>query len=221
VTRTSLPIAVALAASAGLLLSACGGGGSSSDKIQSSASTPTSAPTTSASASPTQAAGPDAPKFDLPPDVKIDFQGFTSSDATKVEVLRDATYAATAVVETEALGKKSETPNLKRFFPSEHGAELADQLISYAKSGKVATGTFRYYNPKVTVNKGAGSVTVGFCEDQRKAYDKDIKTGKVTITQPSLKSFNSWTYVMGKSASGEWTVFSYSWNHGVAKCQVA
>ena len=221
-TRTSLPIAVAVAVSAGLMLTACGGGGSSnSDKISSSDPASPTATATSASPAPTKPAGPGAPSFDLPGDVKIDFAGFTSTDPMNKAVLQDATYAATSVVETEALGKLKETPNLKRYFPGEHGAQLADQLISYAKTGKVATGTFRYYHPNVTVNKQAGSVTVGFCEDQRKAYDKDPKTGKVTVTSPSLQSFNSWTYVMSKTASGEWQVFNYSWIHGVKKCQVA
>lgn len=222
VIRSTLPVAVALAASAALLLTACGGGGSdSSDTIQSAATDTASSTTTTASPSPTAAEGPAAPDFALPSDVKIDFVAFTSTDPTEKAVLRDATYAATAVVETEALGKPQETPNLKRYFTGVHGAELADQLISYGKSGKVATGTFRYYQPKVTVNKQANSVTVAFCEDQRKAYDKDVKTGKVNVTAPTLNSFNSWTYVMDKGATGEWKVFNYSWIHGVKKCQVA
>lgn len=219
-TRTNLPIAVALAASAGLLLAACGGGGSdSSDKIPSSSAPSTTAAAT-ATASPTQAAGPAAPTFALPPDIKVDFEGFTSGDVTKQSVLRDAKYAATSVVETEALGRTTQTPNLKRFFTGADGARLADQMIAYARTGKVASGLIRYYRPTVTVNKDAGSMTVQFCEDQRKAYDKDAKTGKVNVTSPSLKSFNSWTYVMGKSSSGEWQVFHYGWLHGAKQCQV-
>jgi hypothetical protein len=221
VTRSSLPFAVALAASAGLLLAACGGGGSdSSDKIQPSA---TAAPTTTAPApttTPAQAAGPSAPTFDLPSDMKIEFSGFTSSDTTQKAVLQDATYAATAVVETEAQGNLKESANMKRFFTGEHGAALADQMIAYARTGKVASGSIRYYQPKVTVNKEADSVTVAFCEDQRKAYDKDVKTGKVNVTSPSLKSFNAWTYVMAKASSGEWQVFNYNWVHGAEQCHI-
>lgn len=219
-TRSSLPVAAVTAATAVLLLAACGGGSNGSDKIDASDSPTASATASATTASPTRAAGPGAPSFDLPSDMKIDFSGFTSSDATDKVVLQDATYAATAVVEMEALGKLKETPNLKRYFTGPDGAALADQMISYAKSGKVATGTIRYYGPKITVNKAAGSVNVAFCEDQSKAYDKDAKTGKVTVTKPSLQSFNSWTYVMGKAASGEWQVFHYSWVHGVKKCQV-
>jgi hypothetical protein len=222
VTRSSLPIAVALAASAGLLLTACGGGGSDgSDQIQPSV---TAAPTTVAASTappPTKPAGRAAPHFELPSDVTIDFSGFTDDDTTQKTVLQDATYAATAVVETEVLGRPKETPNFKRYFTGMHGAELADQLISYGKAGKVATGAFRYYRPQVTVNKAADSVTVAFCEDQSKAYDKDVKTGKVNVTTPSLDSFSSWTYVMSKGSSGEWQVFDYKWVQGVKKCQAA
>ncbi|WP_435172526.1 hypothetical protein [Actinacidiphila sp. bgisy145] len=216
-TRSSLPVAAVTAAA--LLLAACGGGSTSSDKANSSDSPTGSASATATTASPTQAAGPTAPKFDLPSDIKVNFDGFDSSDPTNKAVLLDATYAATSVVEMEALGKLAETPNLKRFFTGDHGAALADQMISYARTGKVATGTIRYYGPKVTVNKAAGSVNVFFCEDQSKAYDKDAKTGKVTVTEPSLRSYNSWTYVMSKASSGEWQVVDYSWVHGVKKCQ--
>jgi hypothetical protein len=214
VTRSSLPAAAVTAAASVLLLAACGGGSGNS------ASPTGSASATATTASPTQAPGPDAPKFAIPSDMKIDFSGFTSSDPTNKAVLLDATYAATSVVEMEALGKLAETPNLKRFFTGDHGAALADQMISYAKTGKVATGAIRYYEPKVTVDKTAGSVNVFFCEDQSKAYDKDAKTGKVTVTKPSPQSYNSWTYVMSKASSGEWQVFDYSWVHGVRKCQV-
>ncbi|MFC4030140.1 hypothetical protein ACFO3J_01485 [Streptomyces polygonati] len=221
-TRSSLPIAVALAASAGLLLTACGGGGSDgSDPIQPSV---TSAPATAAASTappPTTPAGPAAPHFALPSDVTIDFSAFTGSDTSQKSILQDATYAATAVVETEALGHPTETPNFKRFFTGVHGAELADQLISYGKAGKVATGAFRYYAPQVTVNKAADSVTVAFCEDQSKAYDKDLKTGKVNVTTPSLNSFSLWTYVMSKGSTGDWQVFDYKWVQGVEKCQTA
>lgn len=222
-TRSSLPIAAAaLAASAGLLLTACGGGGSdSSDKIQPSQTATTSAAPTATTASPTQAAGPNAPKFELPSEMKVDFKGFDDSDPAKKAALRDATYAATSVVETEALGKTKQTPNLKRFFPGEHGAQLADQMITYARSGKVATGLIRYYEPTAKLNKEAGSMTVTFCEDQSKAFDKDVKTGKVNVTTPSVKSFNAWTYVMSKSTSGEWHVFDYKFLNGAKSCQAA
>ena len=186
-TRSSLPIAVALAASAGLLLTACGGSGSdSSNKIStSSPATSTAAPTTSAP--PTQAADPNAPKFDLPSGVKIDFQGFDAGAPKNKDVLRDAGYAITALIEAEATVHTKETPNFKRYWTGMPGATYADTIISRGRQGKIVTGTYRYYAPTVAPN-GQGAQVVSYCEDQRKAYAKDAKTGKVTVTAPPFRT---------------------------------
>jgi hypothetical protein len=220
VTRSSLPIAVALAASAGLLLTACGGSGSdSSNKIStSSPATSTAAPTTSAP--PTQAAGPNAPKFDLPSGLTTDFRGFTSSDAKKQAILTDAKYAATAVLEFEAKVYTKETTNFKRFWTGGNGAQFADSIIAQGKDGSVITGNYPYYSP-VVKTFSTGNVSVQYCEDQRKGYAKDSKTGKVTVTTPSLSDFRSWTLLMTKGASGEWTVYNHSWIQGAKQCQIA
>jgi hypothetical protein len=218
VTRSFLPTAVALAVSAGLLLTACGGGGSASDKIQPSA-TSAAPTTTTASPTPTDVAVAGAPTFALPPDILVDFKGF-DSDATHKAVLQDATYAAKSVLELEAKVYTKVTPNFARFFTGERGAAYADSLISQGKGGGVITGTYRYYSPVVKPVQG-GSLSVQYCEDQRKAYAKDSKTGKVTVTTPSLSDFRQWTLLMSKSPSGEWHVFDHSWVKGATQCEVA
>jgi hypothetical protein len=218
VTRSSLPIAAAAAAVAALLLTACGGGSDGSDKIQpSDSATPSASATT---ASPTQAAGPSAPKFDLPSDVKIDFSGFTSTDPTNKAALTDATYAATAVIDFSARTYTKETADFKRFWTGLHGAEFADSLISQGKDGSVVTGTFNYYKP-VVKTLDTGNLTVSYCEDQRKAYSKDAKTGKVDVTTPSLQDFNLWTLSMTKSPAGEWTVYDHRWESGAKQCEIS
>jgi hypothetical protein len=218
VTRSSLPIAVALAASAGLLLTACGGGGSdSSDKIQPSATGATT--TTVAPTTPSQAADPNGPKFDLPSDVKIDFQDFDAGAPKNKDVLRDARYAITALLEAEATVHAKETANFKRYWTGTSGATYADTIISRGRQGKVITGTYRYYAPTVAPN-GQGAQVVSYCEDQRKAYAKDAKTGKATVTVPSLSDFRSWSLIMTKDSAGDWQVANYNWHQGVKKCQV-
>ncbi|MFF7158748.1 hypothetical protein [Streptomyces sp. NPDC008139] len=221
-TRSSLPIAVALAASAGLLLTACGGGGSdSSDKIQPTETVTTAAPSAT-TASPTQAAGPNAPKFDLPSDVKVDFKGFDDSDPTKKAVLTDATYAAQAVLEIEVKAHSKVTPNFSRFWTGDRGAAFADSLLAQIKGKGGITGTYHYYNPVVkTLANGGGNLSVAYCEDQRKAYSKDSTTGQAKMTTPSATDFRQWTLLMTKSSSGEWTVFDHQWLKGAKQCQVA
>jgi hypothetical protein len=219
-TRTSLPVAVAVAVSGGLLLAACGGGGGSdsSDPIHPATTAPASAPPATTPAQ-TQAAGPKAPTFDIPSDITIDFKGFTSSDPKKQAALTDATYAARAVIEFEAKLYSKETANFKRFWTGGHGAEFADSIISQGKDGTVVTGTFRYYNPVVKAFS-TGNVSVKYCEDQRKAYSKDAKTGKVNVTAPSADDFMFWTLDMTKASSGEWHVYNHGWVEGAKQCQV-
>lgn len=218
--RSSLPFAVAATAAAALLLTACGGGGSdSSDKIQpGDTGTPSATATT---ASPTTAvAAPGAPNFALPADVKPDFKGFESSDPAKNAALLDATYAATSILEFEAKPYAKETPNFKRYFTGERGAQYADSIISQGKDGSVITGVYHYYAPVVKPMQG-GNLTVQYCEDQRKAYGKDSKTGKVNVTTPSASDFRQWTLLMSKGPSGDWQVFDHTWIKGAKQCQVA
>lgn len=219
VTRTTLPAAVALAASTALLLTACGGGGpDSSDKVHSSAVGTPDAPTTSASS--TRSAEPGAPKFDLPPDVRIEFAGFDAGGAKDKDVMRDAGYAITALLEAEATVHAEETPNFKRYWTGAPGATYADTIIARGRQGKVITGTYRYYSPRVTAN-AQGAQVVSYCEDQRKAYAKDARTGKVTVTTPSLSDFRSWSLVMSRNSTGGWQVANYTWHQGARNCQVA
>ncbi|MEW1864359.1 hypothetical protein OG896_18660 [Streptomyces sp. NBC_00669] len=219
-TRSSLPVAAVTAAAAVLLLAACGGGSNGSDKIDASDSPTASATASATTASPTQAAGPGAPSFDLPSDIKVNFDGFDSSDPTKKAALKDATYAATAVVAFTAKTYTKEPAFFKRFWTGEHGAEFADSLISQGKGGSVVTGTFDYYKP-VVKKLVTGNLSVQYCEDQRKAYGKDAKTGKVNVTTPSLADFNLWTLTMTKSSTGEWQAYDHTWQNGAKQCQIA
>lgn len=218
-TRTTLPIAVALAASAGLLLTACGGSGSdSSDKIPSSSAPATSA-TATATPSATQAGGPAAPTFALPPDMKVNFKGFTSSDAKKQAALTDTTYAATAILEFEAKTYTKEPPNFKRFWAGATGAAYADEIIKEGKDGNVITGTYNYYKPVLTT-MSTGNVAVQYCEDQRKGYLKDPRTGHVFTTTPSLKDFRLWNLSLSKGPNGDWQVYQYHWTKGAKSCEL-
>ena len=112
------------------------------------------------------------------------------------------------------------TPNFARFFIGARGASYADSLISQGKDGTVITGTYRYYDPVVKSLPG-GNLSVQYCEDQRKAYAKDAKTGKVYVTTPSPSDFRRWTLLMAKSPSGEWHVFDHAWLKGAKQCEVA
>jgi hypothetical protein len=222
VSRTTLPTATAVTTTvltAALLLTACSGNSSTSSGKISTA--PPVAPTTTSAPS-TQPTAPGAPHFDIPSDITVRFEGFDSSDPTKKAALTDATYAAEAVLEFEATTHTNESANFKRFWTGAKGAEYADSLISQGRGGLVITGIYRYYDPVVkTLANGGGNLSVTYCEDQRKAYSKDSKTGKVLTTSPSPSDFREWTLLMAKNSSGEWQVFDHQWVKGAKQCQAA
>jgi hypothetical protein len=206
--------------SGGLLLAACGGGGGSdsSDPIHPATTAPASAPPATTPAQ-TQAAGPKAPTFDIPSDITIDFKGFDAVAASNRDVVRDARYAITALLEAEATVHAKETPNFKRYWTGVPGATYADTIIARGRQGKIVTGTYRYYAPSVAKNP-EGMPVVSYCEDQRKAYAKNAHTGKVTVTTPSLSDFRAWSLIMTKDSAGDWQVANYNWQQGAKKCQV-
>ncbi|MGP3928016.1 MULTISPECIES: hypothetical protein [unclassified Streptomyces] len=215
-TRTSAPIAVALSATAALLLAACGGGGSEEgpDKIEgANSSDPTSAaPTASESAA-------DAPTFDLPSDVKVNIDGFTGENATQNEALLDTTYAIKAVLEAQVKGDGG-AANYKRYWTGLQGAKFADTINDFGKSGKTITGSFHYYRPTVKLT-GKATAGVTYCEDQRKGYAKNRKTGKVEKTTPSLDDFSQWSLGLAKNTSGDWQVIRYAYTERAKSCQIS
>lgn len=215
VFRSTLPIAVTLTAATALLLTACGGSAAKKpDKISGADTSTPNATSAAPSASATEAG---APKFNLPSDVKVDFEGFESSNAAEQAPLRDASYAILAWTEGKANGLGNST-NMKRYFTGLQGAEMSDAIIKYGKSGMTVTGTYRDYRPTVRLVDRT-TATVVFCEDQSKAYSKSRKTGKAEITTPSREDFSRWAMTLGKSRNGDWQVARYTYTQGVTECR--
>jgi hypothetical protein len=211
-----MPTAIALTATAALLLTACGGSGDdSSDKIAGAGSE--SSKSASPSASVSASSGTGTPSFDLPSDVKVNFERFKSSDASKQAVLRDTSYAILAWTEGKATGNGT-SANIKRYWAGLHGAEVSDSIIKYGKSGKTITGTYREYQPTVSLS-GKNGASVTFCEDQSKAYSKNRKTGKIDVTSPSSLDYSLWAMGLAKSSAGDWQVVSYTYTEGAKQCR--
>lgn len=225
-TRSTTLGVAALCAAGAFLLSGCGGGGGANDGAHpsgsGSASSSATNPTPSATASATAPALSGAPKFDLPPDVTVKFDGFDGGSATHAALLRDTSYAATAVLEFEAHGYPTEPSNFARYWAGGTGAEFADSIISQEKDGTVITGAYHYYRPVVkSLPDSGGNMSVTYCEDQRKAYSKVAKTGKVLTTQPSLSDFRQWTLLMTKGPHGDWQAFNHTWTKGAKQCEIS
>ncbi|MFC9504926.1 hypothetical protein [Streptomyces sp. NPDC057002] len=188
-------------------------GGSSSDKIAGAGSGEEGSPTPSASAS----AEENAPNFDFPSDLTVAVERESTKDATKDAILRDTAYSAQANIEAFAQGN-SQTANLNRYFAGPAFAYWTKQVADFKKDGLTLTGEYRYYKFEVTDIANGKTAAIRYCEDQSKAYSKEIKTKKVLRTKVSDKSFVLYTLQAQKDSAGDWQVTQQNWNKGDAAC---
>ncbi|MFI7242871.1 hypothetical protein [Streptomyces qinglanensis] len=208
--------AIATVAVSGLvLLSACGGGddGSGEGDIEGAKDGGKSA-SASASASASVSGDPDAPKFHFPKGFDVVFEGGMTGDPEKDEVLRDHEYATKAISLSYATGDP-DLPVANKYVQDAAGETFRYNLKKYRKSGKVSTGTTRYYDRKVELGKKKAAVT--FCESQRDAFAKMVDTGKVIRTEPSPSDFTSVKDILEKRG-GTWVVISSSAKGSDEKC---
>ncbi|MGP3976644.1 hypothetical protein ACTWQF_22070 [Streptomyces sp. 8N114] len=197
-----------------VLLSACGGGDGSGkgDDIEGAKDGKKSA---SASPSSSASEDSDAPKFDLPNGVHTVFDDDDmTGDPKKDEVLRAHENAVKAMGSAYS-ADKPDWSVIGRYYQDSAGARLRANVKSYRAEGKVGTGTYRYYDRKVTVGKSAAAVT--FCESQRDAFAKMVKTGKVVRTKPSLSDFTSAKDILEKRGN-TWVVIHMTSKGSDEKC---
>lgn len=209
--------AAALAVAGAVALTACGGsGGGGGDKISDAPTTSaTSAPATTASAAPTPSG---APAINLPADVKVEITDpGPGKDAATTKAIADLEYALKALQDGFAQGS-GEVPSMLYAYGQQPGLYWSKQIQQFKDAGKTITGTDRFYNIKVQVTDGK-SAHANYCEDQRKSYSKNVKTGKVNVTTPSTKDFYRFTVSLGlDSASGVWKINQETWTQGDKGC---
>ncbi|MFE0763368.1 hypothetical protein [Streptomyces smyrnaeus] len=208
--------AMATAAVSGLvLLSACGSGDESGKGDIEGAKDGKKSASASPSSSPSRSKSLGAPDFDLPKDVRTVFD---SEDMTgepkKDEILRAHEHAVKAMGSAYS-AEKPDWSLIGRFYQDAAGERLRANVKEYRAEGKVGTGTYRYYNRKVTIGKSSAAVT--FCESQRDAFAKVAKTGKVIRTKPSMSDFTSAKDIMEKRGD-TWVVIHMASKGSDEKC---
>ncbi|MEW2522138.1 hypothetical protein [Actinacidiphila alni] len=216
-TRSSLPIAVALAAAAGLLLTACGGGGSdSSDKIQPSQTATTSAAPVTTTPSPT-ASSVQRPVITLPSGAKNVFEDQHTGDAQKDAILHDNEQWVNSM--DEAILKGSLNTPAVGFYSTDKALESSITYIKgYLDKSDTWVGTTRFFDRKVTLmNDGTASVI--YCSDESKAFLKDKKTGKIDNTPTTAESYVLYNTRLAKSKQGIWRTTQVISDRGAKQCQ--
>lgn len=191
--------AAAFTATAALLLTACGGSGddSSPDDIK-GAETGANGSSPSASASASGASDANRPDVSLPDDLKLVFDFEKPSDTDQAAALEDAANYIRAL--NHGITEQNAKDPAHGFYSAAGAARYAEsQIKEYVDGGWTLTGEDRYYQAAtspVGEGKKAKSILVTFCEDQSKAYGKEVKTGKVHLTEESPASYQKFSLLM-------------------------
>ncbi|MGR4853227.1 hypothetical protein [Streptomyces sp. LARHCF252] len=98
-----------------------------------------------------------------------------AGDPTKGAMLRDVAYSAQARLEGFVKGDDHAT-NLDLCLAGLTLAYWSEQIAAAKQQGLTSTGAYRYYDFEVTDIVNDKTAAVSYCENQRKAYSKEIKT---------------------------------------------
>jgi hypothetical protein len=187
--RALTTTAAAFTAGAVFLLAGCGGGDKSSSDDIKGADTGSGSPSASASAS---GGGPD---ISVPKDLKLVFDFEEPSDAKHATALADAQNYIRAL--DHGIAQQDPNDPAYQFYSRDQAAQYAkSQIEAWKKGGWTVTGTDKYYDANVTTLSGGQGTLVAFCRTQEKFYGKEIKTGKVLTTKPSLKDYQMFRLTM-------------------------
>ncbi|WP_339130818.1 hypothetical protein WJM95_18460 [Streptomyces sp. f51] len=197
----SYPVATAVAATTAVLLTACGGG-SDTPKANDKIAGADQGKTASASPSPTTTDNAKRPDITLPGDVKDQFDGWKTGDATKDAILADAGRAQTATNDAILKGTPN-TPGLAFYYKGKALTSSVQWVQKWLGAGITYTGTTRYYGPKVEIfdSRSAG---VSYCADESKAYNKNRKTEKVDRTPAGKDAYVLYNTRLEKTGQGVW-----------------
>ncbi|MFC7883892.1 hypothetical protein ACFUVV_18750 [Streptomyces sp. NPDC057376] len=214
---TTITAAAALTATVALLLTGCGGTDSEDSGKDQIAGADTGA-STSASPSPsTSEDGIDRPEVSLPEGDSLVFAPETTGDAKADAVLKDNAEYLRAI--DEAIGKQNPKSEAVAFY-SKDAAYLGsvEWISGFVKDGVTVTGTVRYFDRKVTFSKD-GSAGLVYCADESKGYTKDVKTGKVNVTEASKDSYVLYNDRLRKNDKGVWQTTKSTSERGSEVCQ--
>ncbi len=217
--RRTLSAALALVPAAALLLTACGSTAPKPSHVIAGAGGGSTAASAGAAgkAGSSGATPAGAPAITLPADVHVDIQPpAPAADRATDAAVADLEYAIRALRAGFAQDDGQVKPMLHAYAVNA-GLFWAKRIDTAKRQGRTITGTYRYYDLAVHL-KGKNLASAGFCEDQRQAFSKEIRTGKVLRTTPGKDDFYAFTAQLSRNAAGTWQISAESWIQGDPSC---
>ncbi|MEV6016233.1 hypothetical protein [Streptomyces sp. NPDC051997] len=213
--RSRLFVTAAVGASAALLLTACGGGADkpkANDKIAGADTADKPSPSSSATAPQTG-----RPKIELPSDLTYTFEWPKTGDKDKDAVLSDSEQFIKAV--DMAIAEQDPVHKAYRFYSEGTAAAGSQKFIQeFVRYKDRITGAKRYFNSKVAINSD-GTAGFVYCEDQNKAYNKSLKTGKTEVTPKSKDNYVLYQSLLRVNKQGVWITEKLTSQRGSVACQ--
>ncbi len=217
IRRPTLLTALTLTTAAALTLSACGGDDGPAKKDNDKVAGADAGNAVSPSPSRSTPATADRPRIELPSDISYTFDWPKTGDKDKDAVLADGEQAIKAI--DLAIVNQDPLDEPYRYYHEAEAAAEAEKFIqNYVDHKASLTGTYRFYDPVVAVDKD-GTASLSYCEDQGKAYVKDLKTGKAKKTEVTARSYVIYHTSLKKNDKGVWAVQKVASERGSAKCQ--
>ncbi|MFE9686018.1 hypothetical protein [Streptomyces sp. NPDC006285] len=220
--RRTLPVATALAATAALLLTACGGEddkSSDNDKIA-GADRSTDKPTKSAEPAGTAKDRPDGVDVSLPKDMNLVFDWDKPEKKNEAAAMDDAANYIRAIYRGVDRGT-TEDAAVTAYSTGDGLHYAKTQISTRVDDGWTATGTRRHYQATTRSTPNGESVEIAFCVDSSKFYGKEVKTGKVHTSKPSIADFDYFKIIMVKFPTSDklWQASKVFVEEKAAKCQ--
>ncbi|MGA5329208.1 hypothetical protein ACPCJT_22470 [Streptomyces griseoincarnatus] len=220
--RRTLPTAAAFAAATALLLTACGGGndGSTDSDEIAGAGRQSEQPSKSAEPGAPQEDKPDGVDLSLPKDINLVFDWDRPEDENEAAAMDDAANFFRAIY--RGVDKRTAKEAGVVAYATGEGLRYAQtQVNAWIDGGWTATGTLRHYDATTRSAGDGTSVEVAFCADSGKFFGKEVKTGKVLTTKPSIEDFDYYKIIMVKVPTSDalWQASKVFVETKAAKCQ--
>jgi hypothetical protein len=214
--RPRLLATATVGATAALLLTACGGGGDEPKGHDKIAGADTGSATSAAPGpSATQSTG--RPKIELPSDLTYTFEWPKTGDKDKDAVLADSEQFIKAV--DMAIAEQDPLHKAYRFYSEGTAAAGSQKFIQeFVNYKDRITGAKRYYKSNVKINSD-GTAGFVYCEDQNKAYNKNLKTGKTDVTPKSKDNYVLYSSLLRVNKQGIWITEKLTSQRGSTACQ--
>jgi hypothetical protein len=197
-------------------LTACGGGGGGSKGNDKIAGADTGGET-SASPSASASTVAERPKIELPSDLTYTFEWPKTGDKDKDAVLSDSEQFIKAV--DMAIAEQDPLHKAYRFYSEGTAAAGSQKFIQeFVDYKDRITGAKRYYNANVKINTD-GTAGFVYCEDQNKAYNKSLKTGKTEVTPKSKDNYVLYNSRLRVNKQGIWITEKLTSQRGSSACQ--